>query len=1276
VPPARSALTGSNPDAPRHDCDAMPQRRPAPTGRRTLDAVASKSGALAKLELGPISVEALIGRGGMADVFSGTHVRQNTPVAVKVITATYAMEPMFAQCFENEVQSVARLHHPGIVMVYDYGRIPHDFEFTPKIKLAKDSPYLVMEHAHHGALDRVKHTLKWSALRALLLSLLDALAHAHARGVLHRDIKPGNILVCGANEPRPGIKLTDFGIAHAMEREGVPSASEITGGTPLFMAPEQFDASWRDYGPWTDLYALGCLTFLYATGRPPFVGDHPMALAVSHLRKAPPRFQPEHAMPVGLEAWVLRCLEKDPRDRFRVAADAAWALRALGEPRDESAREREPSVLRVISAPAAPTTPNDAPPPESELSERTYTLVWDNALDRDTEELQDTITDLQLDLDETSGSEETSNVPDDILSFLDDTDDADATEAEIVLRRPDPLLPTTPPLPTSWRRPTPDGPPVHLMGAGLGLYGLRSIPMVGRDRERDLLWHALRLVRDDASARAVVLTGLAGTGKSRLVEWIAQRAVEVGSATVLRATHGPHGSPTEGLPRMVARFLRCTDLERPAVLERSEEVLRRLGATDPYEWQVLTELITPAPLVPDAPLDSSPAALTIPEGRERHAIVLRLIERLTEERPVILWLDDVHYSPDAIQFARFVLNAQNKRRRPVLLLLTAREELLVERALEAKLLDSLLMSPRVGKLEVEPLPLSSHEELVEGLLGLNRHVAHLVAQRTNGNPQYAVQLVGDWVHRGVLTLGDSGFSLVDGESTALPAGMHEVWTKRVELILERHEASQRTALEIAAILGRDVDQIEWEAASKKAGVKPSPALIDDLATRRLAQKTELGFSFSHNMLRETLERIAREQKRYEGLHQLCAEMLYERYGTLTRGMAERIGRHYLAGGCYKDALSPLLRGANERFAASEYLETEELLRDYERALEAINVPKADPRWSDCWVLRARVATVHGRFEEATSWATRAENNARRWDRTRVVAEALRERAQIAYHRGEPEEALDLYQGARKLFEELEDSRGVARCQIGTGDVRYRLGNLAGAADRYLDALTVVGSSSNTMESASALWGLGYVALWRGRPDRARGLFNRQRRIAERTANRHAVARCLNGLAEVARIEGELTEADRLYAEAIEIFDAVGSPESQVGQLNRGLVLLARDEAEEARKLIEGVRPSLEAAHGRVRLLQLHAMMLPIEAAMDAWTAYDAHFEIVKNLLEASRLVDGDVAWSIQLGADAARKAGQVERAVAGYRVTVGMWRTLTRDRELAQAEQALGALGA
>ena len=1223
-------------------------------------------------QLGPFAVEGLIGRGGMADVFRGVHMQQNTPVAIKVITASFAREPMFQQCFRNEVQSVARLHHPGIVMVYDHGRVTEAIDVGHQAKLEADSPYLVMEHARHGALDSVKRRLRWTSLRALLLSLLDALAHAHARGVLHRDLKPGNILVCGTDEPRPGVKLTDFGIAHALEREGVPNASEITGGTPLFMAPEQFDASWRDYGPWTDLYALGCLTFLWATGRPPFVADHAMALAVSHLRKTPPRLEAEHPMPRGLEAWALRLLEKDPNDRFRFAADAAWALRALPAPRDASGPEDEPTVLRALAAPESPDLTerpafDDA---SAGISDRTYTLVWDSSLEGDTEELHDTVTDLRLDAEvATETAEEQED--DELLMFLDDTDDEDETRAAAVAYRPEPLVALLPPLPRTWRRPEPSGPPVHLMGAGLGLYGLRSIPMVDRLRERDLLWHALRLVREDGSARAIVLTGVAGTGKSRLVEWIAQRAAEVGSAIVLRANLGPHGSPTDGLPKMLARYLRCTDLGRDEVLERTEDVLRRLGATDPHEWHAVTELLAPAPL------DDARSAhfIHLPEGRERHAVLLGVIERLTAERPVIVWLDDVHWSTDALQFARYVLDRQTRQHSPILLMMTARDELLAERSLEAKILDGMKHSPRVGELKVKPLSAQDHEDLVQELLGFNRHVARMVAKRTSGNPQFAIQLVGDWVQRGVLTLGDSGFSLGAGESTVLPDGVHEVWDKRLELLLEEHPGDARVALEIAAVLGRDVDQIEWEAACKKAQVEAPARLVDDLSQRRLVQPTELGFSFCHAMMRETVERQARERGDFEVHHRRCAQMLYERYGTLTRGMAERIGRHYLAGGSYQEALSPLLRGASERLFASEYLEALALLKDYEKALVAVGAPKADARWGDCWVLRARVATLQGNLEESVMWAERAEENARRWDRSRVVAEATRERAVVAYHRGRPDEALERFHQARATFEALEDPIGVAQCHIGTGDVRYRLGNLAGAADRYLDALATVGSTTNTIESAAALWGLGYVALWQGQSERARRLFGRQRKIAERSANRHGIGRCLNGLAEVARIEGELDLADELYLESIAIFEAIGSPEARIGQLNRALVLMARGDLVEARNILETVRPTMDGAVGRIELVQMYAMLLPTEADAGAWSAVDEHLTILERLLEECRFVDGDIAWSLDLAARRLRQSGEVARAVAAYRVAAPMWRALQRTNELRDTERALAELG-
>src|SRR5690606_15752040 len=118
-------------------------------------------------------------------------------------------------------------------------------------------------------------------VRGVLLSILDALAHAHARGVVHRDIKPGNILLGGHDDLRPGVKLADFGLARGSEDFG---EERSVAGTPVYMAPEQFRGAWRSFGPWTDLYSLGIVAWELVCGKPPYVDSNVRNLGALHLR--------------------------------------------------------------------------------------------------------------------------------------------------------------------------------------------------------------------------------------------------------------------------------------------------------------------------------------------------------------------------------------------------------------------------------------------------------------------------------------------------------------------------------------------------------------------------------------------------------------------------------------------------------------------------------------------------------------------------------------------------------------------------------------------------------------------------------------------------------------------------------------------------------------------------------------------------------------------------------------------------------------------------------
>ena len=166
------------------------------------------------------------------------------------------------------MRAVAGLDHPGIVSVFDYGRVPISLQESTNGLLVADSPWLAMELITGGTL-RSAPPKNWAELHDCLKAILEALASAHARGILHRDLKPDNVLFASQSDVRAGLRLVDFGLAFLDEGQG-EADEQKAAGTPRYMAPEQLLSHWRDFGPWTDLYALGCLGWQLSTGSTPF----------------------------------------------------------------------------------------------------------------------------------------------------------------------------------------------------------------------------------------------------------------------------------------------------------------------------------------------------------------------------------------------------------------------------------------------------------------------------------------------------------------------------------------------------------------------------------------------------------------------------------------------------------------------------------------------------------------------------------------------------------------------------------------------------------------------------------------------------------------------------------------------------------------------------------------------------------------------------------------------------------------------------------------------
>ena len=323
--------------------------------------------------IGEFRLTGVLGRGAFAVVYDAVHLGSGIPVAVKVVRVGGEVVRV-QMAFRDEVRAVARLDHPGVLLVFESGTVDESEALASGGRVEVGSPWLAMERASRGTLESLSETLPWKDIKGILAALLGALAHAHARGVLHRDIKPANVLLGGPDDLRPAVRIADFGLAFALER-GAPGQRGC--GTPAFMAPEQVDGRWRAFSPSTDLYGVGCIAWALVTGSPPFGGDR-VDVILTQQRQAPlPPFRPRTGVPAGLEPWLRRMLAKSPADRFAFAADAAWGLeilsaQGLSEHMDSLPRppavstetmdfalddEDAPGVVAVLRAPDAELAP-------------------------------------------------------------------------------------------------------------------------------------------------------------------------------------------------------------------------------------------------------------------------------------------------------------------------------------------------------------------------------------------------------------------------------------------------------------------------------------------------------------------------------------------------------------------------------------------------------------------------------------------------------------------------------------------------------------------------------------------------------------------------------------------------------------------------------------------------------------------------------------------------------------------------------------------------------
>ena len=260
---------------------------------------------------GRYELDGVVGRGGMAEVYRARDIRLDRIVAIKTLRADLARDQIFQARFRREAQSAASLNHPSIVAVYDTGE---------DMATGVPVPYIVMEYVDGRTvrdLLQEGHRLLPERSLEIIDGVLRALDYSHQAGIVHRDIKPGNVMVTRNGD----VKVMDFGIARAMsDAQATMTQTAQVIGTAQYLSPEQARGERVDSR--SDLYSTGCLLYELLTGRPPFTGDSPVAIAYQHVREnpvPPSRVDPE--VPAWADAIVLKAMAKSPADRYQTAAD-------------------------------------------------------------------------------------------------------------------------------------------------------------------------------------------------------------------------------------------------------------------------------------------------------------------------------------------------------------------------------------------------------------------------------------------------------------------------------------------------------------------------------------------------------------------------------------------------------------------------------------------------------------------------------------------------------------------------------------------------------------------------------------------------------------------------------------------------------------------------------------------------------------------------------------------------------------------------------------------
>ena len=934
-----------------------------------------------------------LGRGGMGVVYLCRDVVTGDRVALKRLRTPEKGEtrPEESWWFHQEARAVALLDHPAIVRARDFGQ------------LADGSPFFVMDVLPGRSIHEWMHTtnLPWSVIWAAIDQVLAGLAHAHARGVIHGDLKPSNIMLDLASTGRgPRAYLLDLGLAwlreyrHDSRLDGAraPEVAVHSGaGTVGWVAPEQIRRQAALVGPATDLYALGCVMYRVLSGKEIFEGNAQDVLR-AHKRTPVPMPNLPEDVPIDAGKFILRLLEKKPWQRYEFAADArrAWArIRPAGTATLEEVVQSSPSSRAAPAAYARSLAP--------------------------------------------------------------------------------------------------------------GILSLRAPMLVARQDERRELW---AMVEDVAANRTrqelAMLIGEAGVGKSRLAEWLCAEVHEQGAMLPLRARYGRIPTPLDGITAAINAHFGLEGADRAGV-EQALITRWEVGKEDDdaLTWVAATaEWLRPTPPGVLAPLGPSGKRFVLDRPELRFVVIRRVLERLSRNRPVLLWLDDLHYaSPNTFEtLSRLRRDAADL---PLLLVATARSETLATDLDMALRMEAMRAEWNGKVLELKPLATDDTEALLRTALPLDDDAVKRAVEQSRGNPLFALQLLYAWAGGGYFSLESGKYRVPERALAGRAITTAELWDERVRAI----PTELRLSAYAAAALGDDIRGDVLKTLCASLGMDPRDALVALTRAQILLAAGNDQFRWPHALLQEHLLDRLQERNDAPAIYRLAANALARHPAVGSRRIMKHRVQNLLKAKD-DDAAAKLMfdfiRGSWRRGR-----DTAATLRD----LELLDGRLSGSTAAEGAMWRGEALRYAGKLEAARGEAENAHQAFVQAGDEANIAAALRLRGNIASDLAQPAQGRALVEQALGLYEKIGDSAGRAQAEVVLGEIDYLLGDHTRGRATLKKAVERCTEVGDVMGRAQSLILLALIEEAVGAFERGRELLGRARTEFDGIGYRLGLAQC-------------------------------------------------------------------------------------------------------------------------------------------------------------------------